>query len=399
MAYNVAFLIGSVSGGGAERVISNLSRNFSDGINTHIYVIKNDEIDYPHGGKLIEICRVWEKLPKNNKNDVPIIFYPMILLILLFNIRKENKKNDIDVVISFLPMANLLNVLSGTRVNKILSARNYQSISNTNLLNKISMVAYKSKYPIVSVSESVKDDLVKKYNIISEKITTIYNPVDIDFVLEKSNEKIETKYLSIFDNPVIINIGRLVTAKQQDLLISAFNVFKNYRPEYRLVVLGDGPLKKSITNYIIENNLDGYIYLLGNTNNPFKYLNHSDLYISTSRVEGMSNSMLEAMALSKPIISTDSYSGSKELLCPTESQNENIEGIEYCKYGILLPMLSNNKENAEMLCDMLLRITDNNDILDMYKLKSKERAMDFKIETIVKRWEDYIDYCIRIPGI
>ena len=81
-----------------------------------------------------------------------------------------------------------------------------------------------------------------------------------------------------------------------------------------LKIYGDGKLKSSLNNYIKELGLQENIQLCGRTNNIVEVLKKSDLYILSSNAEGMPNSLMEAMALGLPCISTDCPTGPSDLI-------------------------------------------------------------------------------------
>ena len=113
---------------------------------------------------------------------------------------------------------------------------------------------------------------------------------------------------------MVINIGRLTYQKAQVHLIRAFKRVVNEIPSSKLVILGQGELKKELDNEIINCNLQNNVFMLGFQENPYIYLKKSSVFVLSSLYEGMSNALLEAMYCVLPIIATDCKTGTKKIL-------------------------------------------------------------------------------------
>lgn len=136
-----------------------------------------------------------------------------------------------------------------------------------------------------------------------KKIITIYNPY-----LKKINKKIFKK-----DN-IILNIGRLRKQKNQEILIMAFNIFIKKYPDYKLIILGHGNLKKKLQDLIIKLELKNKIFLKGWINDTTRYLKKSKIFVLSSLYEGLGNVLIDSINFNTPCISTDCNSGPKEIL-------------------------------------------------------------------------------------
>ena len=96
-------------------------------------------------------------------------------------------------------------------------------------------------------------------------------------------------------------------------ILKALNEIKN-KISVRLLLIGQGIEQNKYLNYIKKNSLSGIVSILNFQTNPFKYIKHSDIFILTSKFEGLPNVLLEAMALKKSIISTNCPTGPREIL-------------------------------------------------------------------------------------
>ncbi len=91
-----------------------------------------------------------------------------------------------------------------------------------------------------------------------------------------------------------------------------------------MVILGNGPLKESLESCIANLGLQSRVQLLGFNENPYKIINNCDMLLSTSTAEGQPNAILEAVALSKPVVALDCPTGPKEILA-TYKAGELVE--------------------------------------------------------------------------
>ena len=101
--------------------------------------------------------------------------------------------------------------------------------------------------------------------------------------------------------------------KDQMLLLKTFNKIKN-KINFRLIIIGKGKNKQKLKEYIFQNNLNSNIKIIDYKKNPYPYLNKADVFILSSKFEGLPNVLLEAQYLKKPIISSNCPTGPKEIL-------------------------------------------------------------------------------------
>jgi glycosyltransferase involved in cell wall biosynthesis len=391
MKKNLAIVIPQLAGGGAERVASNLSLYLSDEkYNKFIIVYDNERVDYPYNGKLINL-------------DIKASANPLGKIINF--IRRINKLNKIkkeygiDTTISMLSGPNLINILTKKTDKVIVSVRNFPSKTTIGLVDKLLIkLLYNKADLVVAVSKAIKNDLVKNFGIDKDKIKIIYNAYDKEKIRELSLQAIEEKYKEIFNYPTIITVGRLEEQKGHWHLIRAFKRVKEEIPEVKLVIIGQGGLEGYLKNLTIELKLDKDVFFLGFKNNPFKYIKKSTLYVFPSLYEGFPNALCEAMACSRPVISSNCKSGPIEILAPNKEIDLETEAIDHEMFGILVPTCDGIKyeydypltNEEEILYKSIIESLGNEDILQKYSVKSLERVSHFNIKEIMKGWEDEI---------
>lgn len=159
---------------------------------------------------------------------------------------------------------------------------------------------YHRFHKIAVVSKGVYDAFLKVFGIeLCSKLHILYNPIDINDIRNKAQENCIT-----YSKFTICSMGRLVTQKGFDRLIHSAAQLKDMGYDFNLIILGDGARKGELFTLINNNKLENNVFLYGFIKNPYPYLAASDLYVCSSRTEGYCLAVCEAIALGKPVIST-----------------------------------------------------------------------------------------------
>ena len=154
-----------------------------------------------------------------------------------------------------------------------------------------------------------KKSLKKRFNVSAK---CIYNPLDKLEILKKS--KLRSKKFFTSNKKIrILNIGRYVDQKDQETLIRALNEIKN-KLNFEAIIVGKGILKKKILILINKFRMNKMVKLKNFMENPYPILKQSELFILTSKFEGLPNVLLESIVLKKDIISSDCETGPNEIL-------------------------------------------------------------------------------------
>ena len=395
MKKNIAILIPDLRDGGTERFVSNLSFSLSEEkYEKYIVLFDVEGIDYPFQGNLINLNT---KAINNPLGKV----YNVIKRI--YRLKKVKKKYNIQITLSFLETANIINMFAQAEDKVIISIRNFKSTSLKGFYGKLYKFIMKLFYnnnvdKIIAVSKEVKKDLIKNYGIKENKIKVIYNLYDLEKIQKFAGEKIEDNYEELFNYPVIVNVGRLTKQKAQWHLIRAFKKVKEKITNMKLIILGRGELKDYLYQLVSELNLEKDVYFLGFQKNPFKFISKSKIYVFPSLYEGFPNALVEAMACGIPVISSDCKSGPREILAPETDSKIETSTIEYAKYGVLIPVCDNIYYNARYpltteertLAKSIIDLYSSKEFLDNYACKAKERAMDFNKDKIILEYENIL---------
>lgn len=172
------------------------------------------------------------------------------------------------------------------------------------LYKKISSFADK----IIVNSIEFKKEFKRKFSVDTK---CILNPLDKKEILTKS--KIKVKKIFSKNKLKLITVGRLVDQKNQITILKALNKIKE-QIDFELIIIGKGNLKNILIEYINKNNLERYIKILNFKKNPYPYIKQSEIFLLSSKFEGLPNVLLEAQVLKKYIVSSNCPTGPKEIL-------------------------------------------------------------------------------------
>lgn len=315
---NVAVMVHSLNGGGAERIAGLLSKKLSQYYNVYLFLIDTENIVYEYGGTIVAIGQSGS-------------FYE-------YDISVNKKKYHIDYAISFLEGLNFANIRTKRRDYVLVSERCVQSRFQPPITAETLKIQRYYDYAdaIIACSEGVKYDLEHNYQVHGN-ITTIYNFIDKEAIVLNSHndlpEKVEN-FLGGMD--FFVNVGRLHPQKNQKRLIRQFSYFHASYPEVKLIILGDGIQKQELEDCIMELKLADYVKILPYTKNPFLYMAKAKALILSSDYEGLPNTVLEAMTLGCPVIATDCLAGPRELLMDEADYEKPLRRLEICQRGIIV---------------------------------------------------------------
>jgi len=414
---NVLFFIFRLYGGGAERVVSNLSTAFSELYNIKVVVYDTQEKTYPFKGELIRIKLPFSGDPIHNHWGQRLVR----LVILIYKVREIKRQYKIDVSISFAEQANIVNILTRGKRRTVISMRTLLSkeVASTpkmKILKHLIRLLYNKAQQIIVPSQLGGQDLQDHFGIEPAKLKVIYNyiePEKIDFL---AAETISDPFLiSLFNRPVLLNVGRITPAKGQWLLFEAMKKIKPMHPDWKLVIIGEseteGNLKSRLISMAIQLGLKLYdstaaqdpsfefdIYLLGFKANPFKYMRRSSVLVFPSVFEGFPNTVLEAMQCKLPVVVADCNAGPREILAPKSDFSIRATKTESTKFGMLCPALPFADIKipvppsiVEEWVYAINQTMNDNDIRDRFIGNGLRRVSDFDKTEILSEWKKSID--------
>ncbi len=336
MMKKLAIFINSMDGGGAERVTTILIEELKSSFEIHLILLE-ENIVYQIPEEIQVHILLKKGLP--DKNLLKISFFPFFA----YKYYVLCKKLKIDISFSLLDIPNWINCLLkklGWRTKVVISQRNYVS-DYINNFNPAVKILYKTLIKslfnhsdlIIPNARAMATDLIENYGVNSEKVKTIYNPLNLEDIQHRMRHAEEI----VLDTERIncLNMARLNYRKNQKIIIDALGILKT--EDIVVHFLGKGMEEQNLRIRSQELNIANRVLFHGFQKEPISYLQAVDIFILSSNNEGFPNVLLEALACKKVIISTNCNSGPLELLSP-ENLNPtfNQDGYAICTFGILV---------------------------------------------------------------
>ncbi|TJX13959.1 glycosyltransferase [Tissierella creatinini] len=368
---NILFMIPTLECGGAEKALVSLVNNLDFNkysitvqtiINTGLYISELDKrINYK------SIIKMKNKL-------FSLVFSYLIHFVippkLIYGFFVE-KDNDIEVVF----LQGLAVKIISASTNK--KAKKYTWVQSDMMDNYLQLKIFKTvqnnaecyrKFDkIFCCSSGTRDSFIKRFGI-EDNVYIQQNVIDDEIIKKASEEACDYDYGNNFK---MITVGRLVEQKGYDRLIKVCAELKSEGFVFKLLIIGEGYERERLWDLIEKNELEQYVNLHGFDANPYKFMKKSDLFVCSSRVEGLSSVVIEALILSLPVITTN-CTGMSDLLGDSE-------------YGLIVD------NDEESLYEGLKRFLTNKELLKHYKNKSSERSQYFKKGLRIKEIEAIFD--------
>lgn len=341
--------------GGAERYVESICKLLENQYCFHV-LVRNNSLFYD------KCCA------KKIKNIIGISLNPLNLFENILKVKKYILDNNIDIIHahginSEVFCTVLRSILRNKKIMFVSTVhgiaemdRIQDSLLKQKLFAKMQILALKKFDSIIAVSNSIKEDLIKK-GLKSSKIHVIYHYV--------TSCDIERKYEK--HTPLkICCVGRLEKVKNTELLIKAISIIKN---ENNIVcnIYGDGSLKKDLQNQIDELGLNKMIFLKGYNNKIEKVYYENDILVQPSLYESFGLTIIEAMKCGLPVVCSN-VGGMAEII------ENNVTGL----------LFENN--NVEQLANILQKVCQNKyNLKDFSKREQETVAIKFN-EDIHKKY-------------
>ena len=306
---DLAIFVPSMRGGGAERAMLKLAIALSrSGVALDLVLAKAEGAyvdDIPDDIRVVDLAanRIMTSLPR------------------LAGYLRTNRPA---VLLSTLDYANVVatsaRALSGTRPRLVLNVQNNMSRAAADAANRrgrlvpsLARRTFPHAAAIVAVSKGVASDLVSTIGIPRDIIEVIHNPVVTPDLIARSKEPLDDEWFAPGSDPVILAVGRLGAQKDYPTLLESFASLRARRA-VRLMILGEGPLRRELESMVSRLGLDADVRLPGFVENPWAYMRRCSVYVMSSLYEGLPTVLIEALASGARIVSTDCPSGPDEIL-------------------------------------------------------------------------------------
>lgn len=326
-------------------------------------------------------------------------------------VRKLKKEMQPEIAYSFGPTANMVNAFSKTGKEKVwLGLRNYTDVEEE---TKMRLLVKKADL-IVCCSRDIEKSVKIKYKFNNTAV--LYNLYDADTIRKEaaasdpplpfSEELKEAGSLQQEPGQLryLVSMGRDDPMKGFWHMIKAFKLVHDQIPEARLILMGAGTFQKYKT-LAEQLEITDAIYFAGMRRDPYALLKYGEVYLLTSANEGFPNALVEAMTLSLAPVSTNCLTGPAEILVRngdtaslndqfTEKQKEKETPVIYGDYGIVVPEMQKEEnldpaditEEERNLADTVIRLLQDEKLLQSYRQTAARRAGDFTYEKYLEQF-------------
>jgi len=259
--------------------------------------------------------------------------------------------------------------------------------------------AYKRADVVVPVSAALVPELLSM-GISQEKIRVINNFIESKRIVTKSLQALPTEMEEIFqDLPVLAVVARLHHHKNIGRLIDVVSAL-SFRRRVKLLIIGDGPDRYQLIEHAKSSGLATFdawsgeaidaarsIYFVGQQSNPFPYLRHAALYLSSSHIEGFPLAICEALACGLPVVASDCPGGIRDILAPgTLRSTTGVQAAERVPFGVLMPALGEGRSALGIWVNTLVRLLDDAAERRALARDGRRRSNDLSPERIRGEW-------------
>jgi glycosyltransferase involved in cell wall biosynthesis len=276
-------------------------------------------------------------------------------------LRRTIRKIQPDAVLSFLTQTNILTVLAtrGLATHTAISERNDPRLQRHRpRVEFMRRVVYPWADVVTANSKGALDAL--QAFVPKEKLAFLPNPL----ADQPSSEAFA------FTAPTVITVGRLVEQKGIDVLLAAWAKVAASLPDWRLALVGDGPLADELKDQARKLGVVDSVDWVGHVSDPFPHLRGAKLFVMTSRFEGTPNALLEAMACGLPAVVSDASPGPCELI-----------GTDESRAGLIVPV-----EDADATADAILRLARDETLRRRFGLAARERVRAHDADHAIDVW-------------
>ena len=346
----IVFVTGAMSRGGAERVISLLSRHYAQqGWRVRILMLLHSQVDY-------ELDPAVEVLDFSNDKRKAVLDMPR----LMGKVRSFVKQEQPDAVVAFMAPICLIAGFAcrGLKTRLVVSERIDPALDPRSLPFRLALKnVYEKANLVVFQTRRARDyfpENIRRNGVI------IPNPIQVKALAAPARTH------------RIVTAGRLMPQKNQKMLIDAFACLHQARPEYTLDIYGEGPLTDTLQRQIDSLGLTEAVTLRGNVSDIHQQMADAQMFVLPSDFEGLSNALLEAMMMGLPCISTD-CAGSDEAI----QSGEN---------GLLIPV-----GDTQALAEAMERLAADGAFAEKLGAAARESAQQYTLDRVIDRWRKAIE--------
>ena len=361
----VLFLIHDMGQGGAEKVLVNLVNNMDNSkFDITVMTLFDSGENRQFLKKEIRYKTWCKKMIPGNSHLMKVLSPEWLHKLII--------RDHYDIEVAYLegPCARIISGCNEPGVKKLAWIHIEQHTAERAAVSFRSIAEAKACYQkfdrIICVSQSVKQDFLHALQIpVPHEV--LYNTNESDKIVRLSQENVDQEMLNS-DEIKLVGVGKLLKSKGFDRIVRIVKRLKEQGYSVHFYVLGEGPERNNLQEYIQQNSLECSVTLLGYQLNPYKYMAKCNLFVCASLAEGFSTATTEALIMGIPVCTVE-VSGMKEML------GENNE------YGLVV------ENNDEALYQGIKRFFVEPGLLKYYTQQAKIRGKNFSTEKTVQEVE------------
>ncbi len=341
--------------GGAERVMVNIANHWAKQADKEVYLISigSKKCFYPLEEK-VNLIQLHKKNASSSFLEAVSANSERVKVL-----RKEIKKTQPDVVISFMTTTNVLTIWA-TRflgINTIVSDRAIPKLTDSTMWYNLGKIFYRFADSLVIQTEEAREI----YTQYGANIKVINNPLILPTDIQRAEKVTNKKTIAV--------VARMVDFKKHEWSIKAFHKVQDVAQDWQLVLFGDGPRRSAHEELVASLGLTDKVTFYGTAKNVFGHLQNADIFLMTSSREGYPNALAEAMGMGLPCISTKCPYGPSEM-------------IEHGVNGLLAPM-----EDIDGIAAALRTYMVDEEKRKQHGAKAKQLLQTINIPAIARKWE------------
>jgi sugar transferase (PEP-CTERM/EpsH1 system associated) len=363
---NIMHIVFSLECGGLEKIAIELSAKLNSGVfNSCICCIDTfGELSDEAMKRGVEVILIKRKPGKD--------------ITLPFRLARLIKKKRIDLVHTH----NMGPLFYGTLAGKLAGVPVIMNTRHGREKKRRNSYIWNMNAAVIAISEDAKKEMLKWNRIDTKKMKVIYNGIDIGRYSNRQNGSEVKNELNIKPSTLVVGtVARLCPEKDQFTLIGAFSKVVNKIDTAKLIFVGDGILREELNSHAEKLGISHKVMFLGFRNDIYNILPAFDVFALSSFTEGVSLTLLEAMAMERPIVATN-VGGNPEVV---------VDGVT----GFLVP-----PKESQKMADAIVKLLHNPELAQKMGEAGRRRVEEkFSLERMVKEYKDLYEECLAKKGI
>lgn len=293
----ILFIVPNLSAGGAQRVVTFLSKNIDSSIfsvklivlgfkKATAFNLDNVNVSYLNKPGLLAAIPI---IVKSIKKEQPHIVFSSI--------------SHINVILGFLALY-FKKIKFVAREASVVSSRVAFSSFKERVFNSLIKISYQNFQKIVCQSNDMKNDFIENYQLSEEQLVLINNPITEIAPLDKRE--------GILNIVKFVTVGRLTEIKGHLRILDSLSKITDF--DFTYTIIGSGHLQHKIEEKVKNLNLGDKVFYIPFTSEVLAELKKHDYFLQGSYVEGFPNALLESCSVGTPVIAFNAPGGTKEIV-------------------------------------------------------------------------------------